>query len=77
MLRVPPRPGRTPDWALEINAAAVNGELRISLTGQTDVRTLAARLRDALAGGGPALDLSLVDLSQDDIDEFEEELGTW
>ncbi|WP_020658819.1 non-ribosomal peptide synthetase [Amycolatopsis benzoatilytica] len=77
MLRVPPRPGRAGDWALEINAAAVDGGLRIALTGQTDVRALAARLRDALADGGPALDLSLVDVSQDDIDEFEEELGTW
>ncbi|GHF71752.1 non-ribosomal peptide synthetase component F/acyl carrier protein [Amycolatopsis bartoniae] len=73
MLRVPPRPGRRPDWALEVNAAAVGDELRVSVTTQDPA--LAERLRRALEGTGPAPDL--VDISQDEIDEFEEELGTW
>ncbi|MTD55767.1 condensation domain-containing protein [Amycolatopsis pithecellobii] len=75
MLRVPPRPGRRPDWALEINAAAIDGELWISLASRHDVTLLVARLAEALDGTEP--DLSLVDISDDEINEFEEELGTW
>ncbi|WP_431877566.1 condensation domain-containing protein [Amycolatopsis sacchari] len=73
MLRVPPRHGRKPDWALEVNAAAVGDELRVSVAAQDS--GLADRLRQALAAAGPVPDL--VDISQDEIDEFEEELGTW
>ncbi|HVW44153.1 MAG TPA: amino acid adenylation domain-containing protein [Amycolatopsis sp.] len=73
LLRVPPR-GK-PHWALDINAVAVGDELRISLTSQHDVRDLVIRLRDALARA--TIDMSLVDISQYDIEEFEEELDTW
>jgi amino acid adenylation domain-containing protein len=77
MLRVPPRPGRRPDWALEVNAAAIGDELRVSLTSQHNVVALVQVFRDALGSVKPELDLSLVDINQDEIDEFEEELGTW
>jgi amino acid adenylation domain-containing protein len=77
MLRVPPRDGRRADWALEVNAAAIGAELRISLTSLEDVDELAELLHAALVHVKPALALSLVDISSAEIAEFEEEPDTW
>jgi hypothetical protein len=77
MLRVPPRDGRQADWALEVNAAAIGPELRVSLTSLEDVAELAELFRVALVYVKPAPDLSLVDMSSAEIDEFEEESDTW
>ncbi|WP_158881408.1 non-ribosomal peptide synthetase [Amycolatopsis anabasis] len=91
MLRVPPRPDRPVDFALEINAVTIGSELRIGLAwhagtlDQSDVDELAAALRVELGGfteddlaGRVLLDLTLADVSQDDLDEWEEEeTSTW
>ncbi|NKQ56412.1 amino acid adenylation domain-containing protein, partial [Amycolatopsis sp. K13G38] len=75
MLRVPPR--TQPHWALEINAVAVGSRLHVSLISQHDVTDLVPKLRTALNETEAAVEVSLVDVSQDDIEEFEEELDTW
>ena len=75
MLHVPPREDRKPFWALEINAVAVGDQLRVGLISQHDVTGLVERLREALSK--EAVEVSLVDISMDDIAEFEEELDTW
>ncbi|HVV14350.1 non-ribosomal peptide synthetase [Amycolatopsis sp.] len=77
MLRVPPRDGRAPDWALEVTVAAVGAELRIALTSAVDVSGLITQFKTVLGKASPALDLSLVDVSAEDIAEFEEESDTW
>ncbi|RAS65119.1 amino acid adenylation domain-containing protein [Lentzea atacamensis] len=73
-LRVPPK---TPHWALEVNAVAVGDTLRVEVTGP-DEPGLVGKFRAELAGSAPtAIDTSFVDVSAEDIDEFEVELGTW
>ncbi|WP_112265612.1 non-ribosomal peptide synthetase [Lentzea terrae] len=74
VLRVPPK---TPHWALEVNAVAVGDTLRVEVTGP-DEPGLVGKFRAELAGSAPtAIDTSFVDVSAEDIDEFEVELGTW
>ncbi|MDX3658020.1 amino acid adenylation domain-containing protein [Streptomyces sp. ID05-26A] len=74
VLRVPPK---TPHWALEVNAVAVGNTLRVEVTGP-DEPGLVGKFRTELAGSAPTtIDTSFVDVSAEDIDEFEVELGTW
>ncbi|GAA3808759.1 non-ribosomal peptide synthetase [Amycolatopsis tucumanensis] len=73
MLRVPPR---TPQWAMEVNAVSVDGQLRVAITGPA-VPELTELFRKALSSAPTAADTALADVSEEDIDEFEEELGTW
>ncbi|MFI9814178.1 non-ribosomal peptide synthetase [Saccharothrix variisporea] len=74
MLRVPPE---VEHWALEVNAVVIGDELRVEVVG-ADEPGLVGSFRTALAGSAPTTrDTALVDVSEEEIDEFEVELGTW
>jgi hypothetical protein len=74
MLRVPPK---VEHWALEVNAVVIGDELRVEVVG-ADEPGLVGSFRTALAGSAPTTrDTALVDVSEEEIDEFEVELGTW
>jgi non-ribosomal peptide synthase protein (TIGR01720 family) len=90
MLRVPPRGDRKVHFGLEINAAVIGEELHIGLSSVDDVDELIVLLRRALegiarhvtetgSGGYTPSDLSLVSVTQEDLDEFEDDLEqrTW
>ncbi|MDQ0377608.1 non-ribosomal peptide synthetase [Amycolatopsis thermophila] len=74
VLRLPPC---VEQWAMAVDAVSVDGYLRVAITGPA-VPELTELFRTALTGSTPSpADTALVDVTDEDIDEFEEELGTW